>query len=466
MNAGWSKRYGGAALSPHSPLRITRWAVWALPARLLSSVLVVELLVVALVLVDGVRGGAAQFSRSALAVLAALAVVGVLHTEIAVRVERARRRVTPSPHIDLSSVWTFAAALLLPPLLASAVAAVIYLHLYARVWRPTHQPAYRWAFTTCTVVLAVHAAAAAVSYVGGGRDAFGSGGGLAAVVVALLCYTAVNTCLVVGVIVLSAPDRTVREVLGRGDEVVLELATLAMGALAAGAVAIQSPLHAVLVLPPLVVLHRAMLVRHLQEAASTDGKTGLLNAAAWQDRAERVLHRARRGGGSAAVLILDLDHFKRVNDRHGHLAGDRVLAAVAEALRGEVRDDDLVGRFGGEEFVVMLPGHEGATDDRAELEAVADRIRRRVDTLAVEITTPDGPLTVDDLSVSIGGASFPQDADGLDRLLEVADSALYAAKRAGRNAVRVGLHLHPAGRLPGGSSTPSRAAEGAGPVGS
>ena len=230
--------------------------------------------------------------------------------------------------------------------------------------------------------------------------------------------------------------------LGRGDEVVLELATLSMGALAAGAISSTSPLHALLVLPPLVVLHRAVLVRHFQEVASIDGKTGLLNAAAWQDRADRVLQRAQRSQGGAAVLILDLDHFKLVNDRHGHLAGDRVLSSVAEALRAEVRDNDLVGRFGGEEFVIMLPGHDGAGYDRAELEAVADRIRRRVDALDVDVATADGPLTVGDLSVSVGGATFPDDAADLDGLLEVADSALYAAKRAGRNAVRMGLHLH------------------------
>ena len=191
-------------------------------------------------------------------------------------------------------------------------------------------PAYRWVFTTATVLLAVHAGAGALAYVDG-TDVFESGSGLAAIVTALLCYTAVNTCLVVGAIVLSAPERTFREVLGRGDEVVLELATLSMGALAAGAMSSTSPLHALLVLPPLVVLHRAVLVRHFQEVASIDGKTGLLNAAAWQDRADRVLQRAQRGQGSAAVLILDLDHFKLVNDRHGHLAGDRVLSSVAEA---------------------------------------------------------------------------------------------------------------------------------------
>ncbi len=434
-------------LSPHSALRITRWAVWALPARLLSSVLVVELLVVLLLVAGAVRGGVAQLTGHSAAVVAVLAAAGVLHTEIALRVERMRRRVTPSPHVDLSSVWTFAAALLLSPLLAGAVVVVIYLHLYVRVWRPTRQPAYRWVFTTATVLLAVHAAAGAAAYVDS-SDVFSSGSGLAAIVTALLCYTVVNTCLVVGVVLLSAPERTLRQVLGRGDEVVLELATLSMGALAAGAISSTSPLHALLVLPPLVVLHRAVLVRHFQEVASIDGKTGLLNAAAWQSRADRVLQRAQRSQGGAAVLILDLDHFKLVNDRHGHLAGDRVLSSVAEALRAEVRDNDLVGRFGGEEFVIMLPGHEGAGYDRTELEAVADRIRRRVDALGVEVATPDGPLTVGDLSVSVGGATFPDDAADLDGLLEVADSALYAAKRAGRNAVRMGLHLHSAAQQP------------------
>ena len=452
-----STRYGGAPLSPHSPLRITRWAVWALPARLLGSVVVVELLASVLLVVDAVRGGTAQVTGHGVAVLGALAVVGVLHTEIALGAERARRRVTPSPHVDLSSVWTFAAALLLPTLLACAVVVVLYLHQYARVGRPTRRPVHRWTYTTCTVVLAVHAAAAATADVGR-VDLFGSQAGLVAIVVALLCYTAVNTCLVVGVVVLSAPGGWRRQVIGKGDEVVLELATLAMGALAAGAIASSSPLHAVLVLPPLVVLHRAVLVRHLQEVASTDGKTGLLNAAAWQDRAARVVERAQRSRGSAALLILDLDHFKQVNDRHGHLAGDRVLSSVATALRAEVRDNDLVGRFGGEEFVILLPGHDGMRYDRAELEAVADRIRRRIDALSVEVVTTDGPLTVHELSVSVGGATYPDDASDLDRLMQVADSALYAAKRAGRNAVRVGLHVHPAG-----GRSPSRAVDGTAP---
>jgi diguanylate cyclase (GGDEF)-like protein len=136
------------------------------------------------------------------------------------------------------------------------------------------------------------------------------------------------------------------------------------------------------------------------------------------------------------VLVLDLDHFKAVNDTHGHLAGDHVLTAVADVLRDEVRERDLVGRFGGEEFVVMLAGLGGRGS--AEIEAVAERIRRRVADLRVEIPTPDGPLTVRGLSVSVGCAVMPDSGAELRDLLEVADRALYAAKGAGRNAVRMG----------------------------
>ena len=254
----------------------------------------------------------------------------------------------------------------------------IYGHLYVRVWRPSKIPAYRLVYSTATVLIAVHAAAAVVVALGAPVP-FGTDRGLLTTVAALLAYTVVNTFLIVGVIVMSTPGKTFRQVLGRGDEVVLEVATLSMGALVAGTLASSSPAHALLVLPPLVVLHRAVLVRQLEVAASTDGKTGLLNAAAWHTQAGRALVRAQRAGGNAAVLILDLDHFKLVNDHHGHLAGDSVLSSIATALRAEVRENDLVGRFGGEEFVVLLPGLDGRERGGCELEAVAERIRRRVD---------------------------------------------------------------------------------------
>ena len=186
---------------------------------------------------------------------------------------------------------------------------------------------------------------------------------------------------------------------------------------------------------PLLVLHRAVLVRHLEKAASTDSKTGLLNAAAWHTQAERALERSRGRTGAGGVLVLDLDRFKAVNDTHGHLVGDDVLAAVADALRAEVRGDDLVGRFGGEEFVILLAGaHDGTAEDIA---AVAERIRRHVESLRVEIHTPDGPLTVSGVSISVGCAVHHGHGTDLGALLEIADAALFEAKRAGRNVVRV-----------------------------
>ncbi|MGH3565456.1 MAG: GGDEF domain-containing protein [Pseudonocardia sp.] len=421
---------------PARVLPITQWVVWSLPGRALTVVLIVEITAVALIAVHLIGPGSVLDIGSA----AVLSLLGIAHTEIAVGVERIRRRVTESLHIDLSSVWTFAGAVILPPAYAAIVAVVVFAHLWWRAWRP-RVPLYRHLFSTATVVLACIAASAVVTKVGSGDPARVLGGGreLVALGAALLIYTTVNIGLVAGAIAVSTPRATVP---WDWDEIMLEVATLCLGAVAAVALALN-PWLVVLLLPPLLVLHRAVLVRQLEEAASTDSKTGLLNAAAWHFRAERELLRADRRRQSAAALILDLDHFKAVNDKHGHLVGDQVLSSVAAALRSEVRDKDLVGRFGGEEFVVLLSGLDGPRLDEtggngSALEAVAERLRCRVAELRVEVPTPDGPMTVGGLSVSVGGARFPEHGGDLRALLEVADSALFAAKRAGRNSVRVG----------------------------
>jgi diguanylate cyclase (GGDEF)-like protein len=148
------------------------------------------------------------------------------------------------------------------------------------------------------------------------------------------------------------------------------------------------------------------------------------------------------------VLVLDLDHFKRVNDRFGHLVGDQVLAAVAASVRDEVRDDDLVGRFGGEEFVVLLRGTDGE-DPRSGARAVAERIRERIARLRVAVAALQETVVVEGLTVSIGGATAPRDAQDLAGLLEIADAAMYEAKRAGRNLVRMGLPIEAVPELDG-----------------
>jgi diguanylate cyclase (GGDEF)-like protein len=423
---------GGPVVAAGSVWRPARWAIWSIPRRLVGPVLLVELTAVVLTVLAATP---LQFDHASITLSVMLCAFGITHSEIALRIERTRRRIAETLHVDLSSVWTFAGAVLLPPALAAGTATIVITHLWWRSWRP-RVPVYKHAFSTATIVLACLAASAvAGAHRNGGFSVQGEVPGVLPLAVAILVYTTVNSALVAGAVAVSSPQPDIGKVLGRWDDNLLEFATLSLGAITAIALSIN-PILVAFVLPPLLVLHRAVLVKHLEEAANTDGKTGLLNAAAWHMQAARVLRRPRRRDGPPGVLVLDLDHFKAVNDTHGHLAGDHVLAAVADVLQAEVRDRDLVGRFGGEEFVVLLTGLGG--QGSAELTAVAERIRRRVASLGVEIPTPDGPLTVRGLSVSVGCAVMPDGGAELRDLLEVADRALYAAKGAGRNAVRMG----------------------------
>jgi len=423
------------------PDGVARFPFWSLPARVKIPIVGVELLVVAslvagsvMSVMDGVQppGPLVWFAL-------ALVIAGFLGTEASLGVERVRRQSAANPHLDLSSVWTFAGAVLLPVPLAAAVALVIYLHIYLRVWRRNGVPVHRVLFSTATILLAVQVASFVTTMIG--RDAlFRSIPGVLAVLAGMIAYTAVNLALVVLAIVFSEQRRgftSVREVVGRIDDVSLEFATLSMGALVAAAASTFGAPYVLLGLPPLIVLHRTVLVRQLEEDANTDGKTGLLNAAAWQDKARRAVLRSERADRPATVLVLDLDHFKLVNDRFGHLVGDQVLAAVAASVRDEVRDEDIVGRFGGEEFVVLLRGVDG--DEKGlGAQAVAERIRERIAGLRIAVPGAQGTLVVDGLTVSIGGATTPRDGSDLAGLLETADAAMYQAKRAGRNLVRMG----------------------------
>jgi diguanylate cyclase (GGDEF)-like protein len=403
------------------------------------------LLVLTLDVIVMVRAGIDTASLGTIVLTTALlAGVGIVNAELALHAERLRSRVVhggaSTMDVDPSPAWSFAAALLLPPLAACVVATALFGYMRYRIRRRSarSQP-FKALFTFATFLLAIHAAAAMAQFASLGTELpLQSGIGLLVVFAALLAYTVVNTALVVGVVVMSS-NKTLRDMLGQGgDEMLLEVSVLCVGGLVALGVAAQ-PWLVVFAIPPMLVLHRAALVRQLEKQAATDGKTGLLTAGAWHERATDRIDEARVSASSAAVLVLDLDHFKQVNDQYGHIAGDYVLQAVARVLREDIRGEDLVGRFGGEEFVMLLP-QASARYEYAELQVVAERIRRRVAELRVEIPTPDGPLTITDLSASLGGAVFPHDGSHLLDILAVADTALYAAKRAGRNAVRMGAH--------------------------
>jgi diguanylate cyclase (GGDEF)-like protein len=431
----------GGALSAWAP---SAWALWSLPRRVLVPILGVELAVI-VVLVVQVGYLRPELPPGWAITAAVLAGAGMVSTEASLNVERRRHYADSRPHIDLSSVWAFAAAALLPGPPAVGVVVVIYGHLYLRAWLRQGAP-HRVVYSISVIVLAALAASAVVGTVEL-EQRFSSVPGLLVVVAGLLVYGVVNMLLVVAAMVLSRRSHdagTLREALGRWDEAVLEFATLSMGALAAGAMAAFGPVYAIFVLPTLIVLHRTVLVHQLEREASTDGKTGLLNAAGWHVHADRALRRSERADAQATVLVLDVDHFKEVNDRYGHLVGDEVLSAVAAEIEAEVREEDLVGRFGGEEFVVLLVGLDGDHDPVAA-RAVAERIRNRIAELEVpvRIGRSERTVVVDKLTVSIGGATFPADGSELLQLVEGADTAMYAAKRAGRNRIRIGVEPEP-----------------------
>lgn len=164
----------------------------------------------------------------------------------------------------------------------------------------------------------------------------------------------------------------------------------------------------------------------LEQLSITDALTGLVNRRRLIAQMEVEIERSRRHERRFCVLILDVDHFKRFNDRHGHLAGDDVLKGVAARLKDVVRNVDTVARFGGEEFVVMLPEEEAS-----EALVIAERIRARV--AAEPFST--GDQGTESVTVSVGVAEFPTSGENLEALLAAADAALYRAKRGGRDRV-------------------------------
>jgi diguanylate cyclase (GGDEF)-like protein len=160
----------------------------------------------------------------------------------------------------------------------------------------------------------------------------------------------------------------------------------------------------------------------------TDPLTGLANRRRLTETLQTEWHRARRSRDTVGAFMVDIDHFKLLNDRYGHLVGDACLKRVAAALVETVRITDLVARYGGEEFAVILPGAE---TENAYM--VAERARKAVEMLATE--NADAPSGI--VTVSIGVAAVvPADGASAEELLAAADSALYESKRGGRNQVR------------------------------
>jgi len=169
------------------------------------------------------------------------------------------------------------------------------------------------------------------------------------------------------------------------------------------------------------------LVDALVDLSSRDPLTGAANRRSFEVALSREIDRVARSGEAALLLVLDIDHFKRVNDTHGHGAGDLVIKSVVQALQDTVRPMDLVARTGGEEFAIVLPNCAPAFG-----QAVAERVRRRVQSTPVAVA-PGQQLQV---TISVGGAFAPQWVRSRTHLwIERADQQLYRAKSEGRNRV-------------------------------
>ncbi|MEV0616917.1 GGDEF domain-containing protein [Nonomuraea sp. NPDC050404] len=362
----------------------------------------------------------------------------------AVCIEATRRLGVPAGvSRDLLSAWWLPVALLLPPVYALFAPIVLQILLQVRV-RAT--VLYRRVFSSAAIGLA--GCTASFLFHRFVDDPWvlsrGTGPPILFVVAAAVLFSLLNIGLIAIAAHMEDPETAWRDLLWNRESVLLDIVELCLGV----TVSIGCGLNLgwlVLALPPVVLLQRSLLHAQLQAAARTDAKTGLLNAAAWQREADTEIVRARRNGDSLALLIIDIDHFKRVNDAHGHLVGDQVLVGVASMLRGQLREYDVVGRFGGEEFVVLLPG-----TDIDEARLVAERLRIRIGRMAIPVDD-----TLVRVTISAGVALLNVHGDDLIDLLTAADLALYRAKELGRDRICIPAVQPSSSSPPDGRPLPS-----------
>jgi diguanylate cyclase (GGDEF)-like protein len=410
-----------------------------MPVPLIGYVLSVLAVYLGLV---GWESGRTPFSGWDVVLFAALMVCG------AVCVEATRRLGQPAGvSRDLLSAWWLPVALLLPPLYALIAPALLGLLLYLRVGRG---PLYRRVFSSAALGLAgacasilfrslasVPPEAQATGWLTypGPQQWFVRPQQAGIAVCCAIVFGVLNTCLVAIAAWLAEPDARLADMLWDRERMLLDLTETCVGILVTIATALSS-LLLVVALPPVILLQRSLMHQQLKAAARTDAKTGLLNAVTWQREADAEIARALRQDEPVALLLADVDHFKKVNDTHGHLVGDDVLRELASELRQQVRETDIVGRFGGEEFVILL-----SKTAPEEALRIAERLRRGVG--VVQVLAGDATVSV---TISIGVAVLSVHGRDLFELLAAADLALYRAKKTGRD--RVCLHK-PADAAPG-----------------
>ncbi len=335
---------------------------------------------------------------------------------------------------DFITVWVLPIAILLPPFYAMVTPIPLYLLTQWRVYRGI---VHRRVFTVAAMGLCYGAA----SVVFRAFPASFAGSAIGTGTHALTWAVAVAICEIVGgrghnlliaiAIKLSDPSiKLVDQELSR-EALQGDFAEFDLGVLITVVVAV-SPVLAVFAVPTVLLARRFMMHAQLVAQSRIDTKTGLLNASTWEREAATEIARAVRTDSPLALALVDIDHFKMVNDTYGHLVGDKALRAVTDGLRGQLRNYDLAGRFGGEEFVVLLPHAR-----EADALSVAERLRAHIAALSIPVddANPSGPAVK--LTISVGVTALDGAGRELTDMIAAADAALYHAKQTGRNKTHV-----------------------------
>jgi diguanylate cyclase (GGDEF)-like protein len=334
-------------------------------------------------------------------------------------------------------VFIFAGVLVLPPLLLTLLIVISYTIEWIKersVNSPLLRSWYIQPFNMATHIIAGVVAHQLYIAINGSPLAFHTPLALPAAALAALLYTFCNHALI-GLALVLARGVSLREsgILSL-ENLLTDLVLLCLGY----TVAVVWTLNPWLIAPavtPLLLIYRALTIPALKREAQTDVKTGLLNARYFTRLFEAELERARRFDRPLALIVADLDLLRNINNTYGHLAGDVVLSGIGQNIRTSIREYDIAGRFGGEEFVIALP--ETKPHEAYE---VAERLRQAVEAASFQVATSPTPIRA---TMSLGVASFPGDATTNKSLIHAADVAVYQAKIEGRNRVVCAADVRP-----------------------
>ena len=407
-------------------LKVQAWPISELPRSLIVFIVTVVVIDVAAIAV-----GAAMVPVHAHDLIA----FGVLAACNAATVELTRRLSEPEGVVkDVYTIWELPVVVLLPFLYALLMPIA---RLALTQWRVRRAPIHRRVFTAAAIGIAY--GSASLAFRGLAHRVLSSSQTpernvsiwILVVAACAIVQWVVNQILVLTAIKASEPETKVRKAAFGSESLRNDVTELCVAVLATLAIA-MSLLAVVIALPLVTLLQRSFRHAQLLKDARADSKTGLLNAATWERESTAEVARAVRTRTPLAVALLDIDKFKGINDTYGHMVGDQVIKEIARTLDSLLRDYDLAGRFGGEEFSLLLPQTRAVDAFR-----IAERVRANIAALSFIAPGASGGERLQ-VTVSIGVAALDSGSKReYSELMAAADAALYRAKAGGRDQVQM-----------------------------